>query len=138
MCYPDARPILEIHRGKDGYIIFARLDDGKWHEWSQPVQTLAEMFPEFAADLVENSFFSINTFWHPRRKSDDVRWLNAAFVDIDCKGPDDLGTRLGAIIAKADKAEIPKPSFIVIQRYWILAALATRRSRLLSCCRRLA
>jgi hypothetical protein len=128
---PDVRPILEIHRGGDGYITFARLDNGIWREWGKPVMELETIFPEFAADLIQDSYFSINSFWQPRRQTEDVRWLNAAFVDVDCVDSEDLGQRLGMTVARADRGEIPKPSCVVFsgRGFWLLWLLVGNDSK---------
>ncbi len=118
---PDARPILEIHRGRDGYVIFARTEEG-WKEWGERVENLQSIFPQFAAQLLEDSYFSINSFWSPRRGNKGARWLNAAYVDVDCKNGDELGVRLGMCFTAAHEGEIPKPSYVVFsgRGFWLL------------------
>jgi len=58
-------------------------------------------FPEFA-DQLTSSVFSINTFWRPRRATNNARWLNAAYVDVDCSPTDanDLGIDLDPFLLK--------------------------------------
>jgi hypothetical protein len=100
------------------------------------------MFPEFAAELERDSYFSINSFYCAGRygnslpglkpafrKADGARYLNACFVDIDFHdqpGPFDFGYQFGQIITLQDKGIIPPASLVMrsgrgLWLFWLLA-----------------
>jgi hypothetical protein len=109
-------PILQIHRGPDGYVQFARkLDDDEWQRLpSISVSRLQQMFPQFAQQLMRDSYFSINTRFQPNHKR--LTRLNACWVDIDLHGPGTIAT-VGDVIGKeidmVRAGQLPKPSLTV-------------------------
>jgi hypothetical protein len=61
---PYVRPVVEIHRGPDGYVTFHRKrGDELENLGSVPTAELETMFPEFAAELERDSYFSVNSFY---------------------------------------------------------------------------
>ena len=88
--------LLRLHRHSDGVISFAV----KSEELFLPVHAirardLTTMFPEFRADLLKNSYVSINAaaraargsvgkIGKPKHNTDTLRYLCASYVDIDC------------------------------------------------------
>jgi hypothetical protein len=103
---------------------------------------LATMFPEFAAELERDSYFSVNSFYRPERfgnclrglkpayrKAEGARYLNACFVDIDFHdqpGPFDFGYHFGQIITLQDRRMIPPASLVTrsgrgLWLFWLLA-----------------
>jgi hypothetical protein len=73
---------------------------------------LSKMFPEFAGQLLRDSYLSINTFLTPTREY--ARYLNCCWVDIDLHSPGEygrtVGQRYGAMMDMVDRKEIPRPS----------------------------
>ena len=95
---PYVDPIEWIHRGNDGWIPFTRMVDGQWQElYSAPAMRLPSLFDGIADDLDRDSYFGINSMIHPGakknprhpslpqalHKADKVKYLNAAWVDLD-------------------------------------------------------
>jgi hypothetical protein len=139
---PYVRPILEIHRGPDGYVTFHRKRGEQLENLgSVCVAELQAMFPEFAAELERDSYFSINSFYRPGwfgnclpglkpayRKAEGARYLNACFVDIDFHdqaGPFDFGYRFGQLITLQEQKIIPPASLVMrsgrgIWLFWLL------------------
>ena len=163
---PVVDPILEIHRGPDGRVPFARkIDD--WEELGAvPVQQLRDAFPEFREELERDAYFGLNTigdhatmrvcgglladhdpanpklygpwkvatiegqtveirkekgtrhlsaigFPSALRDQQQLRWINALFVDIDCHGSDaDLWSVFAEIGRMQDCAVIPPASLL--------------------------
>jgi hypothetical protein len=140
---PYVRPILEIHRGPDAFVSFHRKSNGELENLgSVPTAELETMFPEFAAELETDSYFSVNSFYRAgfygtclpglqpaHRKATDARYLNACFVDIDFHdqtGPCDFGFQFGQIITLQDKGIIPPASLVMrsgrgLWLFWLLA-----------------
>ncbi len=140
---PYVRPIAEIHRGPDGYVTFHRKREDRLENLgSVPTAKLQAMFPEFAAELERDSYFSVNSFYRPGRfgnclpglqpayrKGEGARYLNACFVDIDFHdqpGPLDFGCRFGQVITFQDQKVIPPASLVTrsgrgIWLFWLLA-----------------
>jgi hypothetical protein len=142
---PHVRPIVEIHRGPDGYVTFHRKRADRLENLgSVRADELATMFPEFAAELERDSYFSVNSFYRPERfgnclrglkpayrKAEGARHLNACFVDIDFHdqpGPFDFGYHFGQIITLQDRRMIPPSKSSDAQRARALAVLAVGRS----------
>lgn len=139
---PYVRPILEIHREPDGYVTFHRKrEDGLENLGSVPTAKLKTMFPEFAAELEKDSYFSVNTFFRSGkfgnclpglkpayRKAEGARYLNACFVDIDFHdqpGPLDFGYQFGQVITLQDNKIIPPASLVMrsgrgLWLFWLL------------------
>jgi hypothetical protein len=135
---------VEIHRGPDGYVTFHRKrGDELENLGSVPTAELETMFPEFAAELERDSYFSVNSFYRAghygtclpvlkpaHRRAADARYLNACFVDIDFHeqtGPFDFGYQFGQIITLQDKGIIPPASLVMrsgrgIWLFWLLAS----------------
>jgi hypothetical protein len=140
---PYVRPILEIHRGPDAFVSFHRKRGGKLENLgSVPTGKLESMFPEFAAELETDSYFSVNSFYRPgfagkclpglkpaHRVGADARYLNACFVDIDFHnqtGSFDFGYQFGQIITLQDRGSIPPASLVMrsgrgLWLFWLLA-----------------
>ena len=139
---PYVRPILEIHRGPDAFVSFHRKRGGKLENLgSVPTGKLESMFPEFAAELETDSYFSVNSFYRPgfvgkclpglkpaHRVGADARYLNACFVDIDFHdqaSPPDFGYQFGQIITLQEKGFIPPASLMMrsgrgLWLFWLL------------------
>ena len=132
---PNCEPILAIHRGKDSYVTFHKMQDtvieGKkkkqvLRDCCVRVDSLRDVFPQFHSEFDANdgtdSYFSINGFFRPgsgiwwksvglpraHRKKGNVRYLNAAFCDVDgYKIGLDFGTLTGRLISLQEQGVIP-------------------------------
>ncbi len=141
---PYLRPILEIHRGPDGFVTFHRKPGEELENLgSVPIAELETIFPEIIAELERDSYFSINSFYRAGRngnclpvlkpafrKADGARYLNACFVDIDFhdqSGPFDFGYQFGQVITLQEKRIIPPASLVMrsgrgLWLFWLLVS----------------
>ena len=128
---PDVLPIVEMHRGHDGYVAFQRREaDGAPHPlFSVPAKELANVFPEFVAPHVgEESFYSINGMYRggfqqsivePKFRSAkwggrELRWLTACYVDLDFYKKEGMtaGQAIGVVVDAQDRGAIPPASML--------------------------
>jgi len=143
---PDVRPIIELHRGNDGYVAFQRRGrDGKFEPvCSVRASELDQLFPEFIAPHVdEESYFTINASFLSAKRlarrsevipemthacwgSEILRWLTACYVDLDCyKMGLTVGQCLGWCVDAQDKGIIPPVSIYMrsgrgLWAFWML------------------
>ena len=143
---PDALPIIEMHRGTDGYVAFQRRTAAGQFErvFSVKASELPELFPQFIAPHVdEESYFSVNTMhlrpWQITQRSkidprfptaqwgsDQLRYLTSCYVDLDCyKLGMTIGQCIGLCIDAQDKGLIPPVSIITrsgrgVWLFWFL------------------
>ncbi len=139
---PDFGPINEIHRGHDGYVSFAVLDD--WGEWTEPFSVPAKQLqryrylPQLAPMLAVDSFYTISGQQFPaykdgrvqrsqvaigprggklpmgRHSKANTQYLTACWTDIDCyKLSMEPGTVIGEVINAEKAGRIPKVSIVV-------------------------
>src|SRR5438309_2200471 len=107
---PYVEPILRIHQGPDGYVRFARkLDEDVWDNLPAiSLAKLARMFPQFVQELTRDSYFGINTLWHPN--NDRLSRLNACWVDVDLHRAGEIATAgqiVGQTIDMANEGTLP-------------------------------
>jgi len=124
------RLITALHRGGDSYVTFHRKsrEEGRFENlFSIRADHLRSELPRRLDQLCRNSYFSINGLWHPvlkhpsevpviagvhSRKVADVRFINAAYVDIDCYKK---GFSIKSVLAKVggliENGSLPPPSF---------------------------
>jgi len=93
---PDWYPIAQIHRAHDGLITFLQKGEGEeFHSFAIRAEDLQQYFPEFVEELEQDAYFSLHGMYRPEkagrgilrgsyRKTRNLRWLNAAWVDCDC------------------------------------------------------
>lgn len=143
---PDARPIIELHRGSDGWIGFQRKRaDGTFERlFNVRASELPELFPEFIAPYVdEESFFTLNAVHMSQRRQADrstiepslpkaiwgasyLRHLTACYVDLDCyKLGITMGQAIGACIDAQDRGVFPPASLFTrsgrgVWLFWLL------------------
>ena len=150
---PDWKAIDLIHRGNDGVITIHTNADGTWKDLcSLPANCLPQLFPQLIPDVERDSYFSINAFSPvrhgrdsdyldeqgkplplPRRRKEWVRYINAAFTDLDCyKVGASVGTIVGEVINAQDAGLILPPSIIMRSGYgvWLLWLLAGKNGKL--------
>lgn len=87
--HQDRPTLKEVKKGvidgSDRYVyVGPQLEDG-----GMPLTYMRRVsdLSKFEAELEEpgeNVFYSLNAFWKPRRRSEDIRHLRALYVDIDC------------------------------------------------------
>jgi hypothetical protein len=138
---PQVDPILGIHRGEDGFVSFSRkTQDGEWQELaSVRSDSLASMFPEFRAELMRDSYYTVNSFYRasgpnqnwpklgaPYRKTEGLRYLNACYADLDCyKAGLDYVKMAGIVLSAQSKGLIPRVSIFAqsgrgVWLFWLL------------------
>ena len=144
---PDWKALDLIHRGNDGVITIHTNAGGTWKDLcALPANCLPQLFPQLMPDVERDSYFSINAFspvthgraseyldeqgkplLFPRRRKEWVRYINAAFADIDCyKVGASVGTIVGEVINAQDAGLILPPSIIMrsgngVWLFWLLA-----------------
>lgn len=143
---PNLRPVMELHRGHDGFITFHRKhpETGDHEDlFSVPAAELVGIFPQLMPTLERDSYFSIHGFYrsgygvarnapddHPlfraHRRKDNLRWLTCCFADIDCHNLGvTVGEALGSIVDAQDRGDIPPASMLTrsgrgLWAFWLL------------------
>lgn len=118
-----------LHRGPDGFVTLHKKGPGGWCDIGAiEVSRIGEDLPAVAKHLAVDSFFSINSMYRagrdrtsydlpvPVRRGDNIRWLNALFVEIDRHGeatPLWYGQLLGEIEVAQQSGVIPPASLLV-------------------------
>jgi hypothetical protein len=143
-------PILHLHRHQDGYIAFAAERDGDDFRPLVAIRAgeLENWFPLFRDQFLKDAYVGINADWqlrsygadgnsygYPLHRSDRLRYINAAYVDIDYyKLGLDLGTVIGRVINLQDSGQLPHASILVKsgQGLWLLWLIHDPRSPELS------
>lgn len=116
---PTVVPISDIHRAGDGWVRFYHRPDPQAEELvpraSVRVSELAQMFPEFVQFLAQDGYFSINSFYRAgTARTGDLRYLNAAYADLDHHKRGVTPARaVGLILEAVDTELIPMPSVLV-------------------------
>ena len=127
---PDSVPIMALHRHQEGYISFATARD-KGEDFrpliSIRADEMARYFPQFRAQLLKDSFVSINASYQLRKPGPDgaaygtplhrtnrLRYLCAAYADVDYyKLGKTYGDVFGKVIDMQHAGMLPKASIIV-------------------------
>jgi hypothetical protein len=144
---PDKHAINVLHRGHDGQIAFSWIK----HENGKPTfrgfrvnardlcgpEPIFEQFIE--PHVRENAYFTINGLAKPKRRipsehhsrfqkysarDDQVRWLNACWVDLDC-GEEFVPQTIATLIQLAMMGKIPPASILTrsgrgVWAHWLL------------------
>lgn len=143
---PDLAPIRAIHRADDGYIALTRHVTGQdgnraWEEMGMvKAGDLHGMFPSIRDFIMEDSYFSANAMYQPRRnaksrypglqpprrKKENLRYLNACYADVDCHtiGLTDVDA-IAEILRMQDGGTLPPASIITrsgrgVWAFWLL------------------
>lgn len=138
----DFAPINQIHRGHDGFISFASIDE--WGEFTEPFAVSAKQLqryrylPQLAPMLAVDSFYTICGQQFPaykegriqrsqfavtprggklpmgRHSKANTQYLTACWTDIDCYKLDmEPGTVIGQVINAEKDGRIPRVSIVV-------------------------
>jgi hypothetical protein len=123
---PEIGPIKVLHRHDDGYISFMVRDgDDIGKRFAIRASELTEIFPEFTAHLIRDSFVSINAgytlanhsgaaFGCPKHRTEFLRYLCACYVDLDYYN---LGLERPSVIYELERmwanGDLPRVSMIV-------------------------
>jgi hypothetical protein len=140
---PEVEPMLAIHRGGDGVITFhKKTETGEFRNlFGIRARDLAAEFSRFQSELDSDSYWCINGFYSRdvrnkfpsaalTRQPENLRWLNAAFCDLDCHAAGlDFAETLVAVLKMQDAGEIPPASVIVRsgRGMWLLWVLDDTR-----------
>jgi len=96
---------------EDAYVTVATKVNDEWVEKSYKTSDWLKNV-RFSPDM--NSYNSVNTFYIPRRSNDNVRHLNAFFVDLDTYNEGISKTEaIEQIDFLTDTNRIPTPTFII-------------------------
>lgn len=114
---PDLEPILELHRGPDGFVrFFVRKDDGDLQPVASiRVDTLRQKWlPGFLDRLSVDSYLTVNSFWKAgTSRTDDLRYLNACYVDLDYyRAGIERSDAIARLVLAQDEQVIPPASII--------------------------
>ncbi len=128
---PNADSLLRFHRAEDSFLTLHRTigEDFKNLGAFSPGE-LEEIFPQMRSDLEKDSYFSINAYGLPlkRGRSHHLRYLNAAYCDLDCYGVD-AGEALGKTVEAMAKDIVPPASIFGLSGrgvwlFWLLRDIA--------------
>ncbi len=118
----DAASMTMIHRDGEAFIALARKNDARHNGWqnlgSVQGNKLASLLPGFAAELIRDSYFSVNGFHHPSplsttaplnlpyavRTQERLRRLNACYVDLDVGRPGEPAPRDMDVVTARSRA----------------------------------
>ena len=107
-----------IHEGDDGFIAVGQKNIRSWHQYHYKVDELKENIAKLLS-LDGNLYMSPNSFFIPQRKIENIRHLNALYVDLDYYNINKLKNLeyeyiIGMIENNYYKDNlIPQPSFIM-------------------------
>lgn len=80
-----AKDYIELHHNdSEWYICLAEKQGNKWNQEMFHMSTIKEMKSDDPHFIGEDKYFSLNAFYRPSRKGEDVRHIRALYVDIDC------------------------------------------------------
>lgn len=118
-----------LHDGDDGFISIAAKNDKEYVQYHYKVDDLAYNIGK-AISLNANIYMTPNSFFMPRRKIENIRKLNALYIDIDYYNIENLKTydheRVLAILENDYFGQdVPEPSFAIftgrgLAVYWLI------------------
>ncbi len=124
--------ISMLHDGDDGFIAIAAKKDKEYVQYHYKVDDLAHNIGK-AISLDANIYMTPNSFFMPKRKIENIRKLNALYIDIDYYNIENLKThdheRVLAILENDYFGqEVPEPSFAIftghgLAVYWLIEAV---------------
>ncbi|MFL0167524.1 helix-turn-helix domain-containing protein [Candidatus Clostridium helianthi] len=118
-----------LHEGDDGYIAIAAKKDKEYVQYHYKVNDLTYNIGK-AISLDANIYMTPNSFFMPKRKIENIRKLNALYIDIDYYNIEKLKTydheRILAILENDYFGQdVPEPSFAIytgrgLAIYWLI------------------
>lgn len=127
--------IIAVHDGDDGYIAFCKIGvDGAFNQRHYLYDDLIRELELIDIDEDENYYFSVNSFYKPERRVENVRQIRALYADIDCHHltPRQAARAIKNTLQHLNKPDvkkrIPTPSLMVktgrgLQLYWLIEDL---------------
>lgn len=103
--------IKAIHANAPGFIALLRKTDSGVYQRHYKAEVIADSMDEW---ITYDSYFSMNTFYTPKRLITNLKELRTAFVDIDCQNTIFTAEQIEAQL-KADYfgQSIPTPNLII-------------------------
>lgn len=118
-----------LHEGDDGYIAIAAKKDKEYVQYHYKVDDLTYNIGK-AVSLDANIYMTPNSFFMPKRKIENIRKLNALYIDIDYYNIEKLKSydheRILAILENDYFGQdVPEPSFVIytgrgLAIYWLI------------------
>ena len=150
---PDSLIPAMVHRNSDGWVSFSRkvaagFGEEKWEPLGNyPASDITGLFRDqfFQDEVDEDAYFSLNTFCKsdrvkpvlsqldmmapPLRKVSALRHLTCCWVDMDgYKCGLDKHDLYASVMRRAERGEVPVPSFFTVSRgVWAVWLLKDRR-----------
>lgn len=118
-----------LHEGDDGFIAIAAKKDKEYVQYHYKVDDLTYNIGK-AVSLDANIYMTPNSFFMPKRKIENIRKLNALYIDIDYYNIENLRTydheRILAVLENDYFGQdVPEPSFVIytgrgLAVYWLI------------------
>ncbi|EGT2232666.1 TPA: hypothetical protein ACG3IZ_003840 [Clostridioides difficile] len=108
----DINNLEIIHSKSKGYITLASKKEQKFTQWHYKINELEERYSELIDNKV-NVYISHNTFYKPQRRIENIKELNAIFIDIDCYNTNYTKEAVRYFIEKDLNGIIPNPTMLV-------------------------
>ncbi|MBC2457731.1 DNA-binding response regulator [Clostridium beijerinckii] len=118
-----------LHEGDDGFIAIAAKKDKEYVQYHYKVDDLTYNIGK-AVSLDANIYITPNSFFMPKRKIENIRKLNALYIDIDYYNIEKLKSydheRILAILENDYFGQdVPEPSFVIytgrgLAIYWLI------------------
>ena len=130
----DALSNIEmLHEGDDGFVAVGQKMNKTWSQYHYKVNELKDNIAKLLS-LEGNLYMSPNSFFIPQRKIENIRHLNALYVDIDYYTIKELKGRDHEFIMEMidnnyiKDGLIPQPSFIMftgngLAIYWLIESV---------------
>lgn len=109
----DSKKYLEIlHKNNKGYITIAHKNP-EYTQWHYRADDLINNSDEILKDKI-NTYVSMNTFYKPQRRLENIKELNAIFIDIDCYNTKYTKDAVKYFLEKdLYESKIPTPNFLI-------------------------
>jgi hypothetical protein len=118
-----------LHEGDDGFITIAAKKDKEYVQYHYKINDLTYNIGK-AISLDANIYMTPNSFFMPKRKIENIRKLNALYIDIDYYNIEKLKTydheRILTILENDYFGQdVPEPSFVIftgqgLAAYWLI------------------
>ncbi|MCC0728726.1 DNA-binding response regulator [Clostridioides sp. ZZV14-6045] len=108
----DINNLEVIHSKSKGYITLASKKEQKFTQWHYKINELENKYNELIDNKV-NVYISHNTFYKPQRRIENIKELNAIFIDIDCYNTNYTKEAVRFFIEKDLNGIIPNPTMLV-------------------------